>query len=273
MKMTTFKELEKKLDLILKAREEDIRLNYKGLYKRIRKDLERIYQKHEVKGQINFDDLKKYKRLKTFDEKVAKYILFYYKTNEKLINNTMAEIVRDTRRESFEIINNKVSIAPIKKTYDIDKVINKEVAGHLWGDRLKHQKNNFIYDVHGLIHEGLQNGDTYTQVAKNLSQKLGMDYSKTIRIARTESARVQETSKFDVMEEVNQEIKIVKVWRTMRDSAVRDTHAAMEGQSVGFDEEFTLPSGARCLYPRMSGEASEDINCRCYLEYIPEKLL
>ena len=110
MKMTNFKELEKKLDLILKAREEDIRLNYKDLYKRIRKDLERIYQKHEVKGQINFDDLKKYKRLKTFDEKVAKHILFYYKTNEKLINNTMAEIVRDTRRESFEIINNKVCL-------------------------------------------------------------------------------------------------------------------------------------------------------------------
>lgn len=35
------------------------------------------------------------------------------------------------------------------------------------------------------------------------------------------------------------------------------------------EEEFVLPSGATCLYPKDTGFPEEDINCRCYCEYKP----
>ena len=44
----------------------------------------------------------------------------------------------------------------------------------------------------------------------------------------------------------------------------------MEGVKVQYNEEFVLPSGARCLYPKDTGVPSEDINCRCYVEYVTE---
>lgn len=44
----------------------------------------------------------------------------------------------------------------------------------------------------------------------------------------------------------------------------------MEGVKVPDDEEFVLPSGARCLYPKDTGVPSEDINCRCHVEYVTE---
>lgn len=44
----------------------------------------------------------------------------------------------------------------------------------------------------------------------------------------------------------------------------------MEGVKVQYNEEFVLPSGATCLYPKDTGVPSEDINCRCYVEYVTE---
>lgn len=44
----------------------------------------------------------------------------------------------------------------------------------------------------------------------------------------------------------------------------------MEGVRVRFDEPFILPSGASAMYPKASGVGSEDINCRCYVEYVTE---
>lgn len=68
----------------------------------------------------------------------------------------------------------------------------------------------------------------------------------------------------------NDNVKVFKVWHTMGDEAVRDTHDAMEGVKVLYDEDFILPSGAKCQYPKGTGVAAEDINCRCYVEYVTE---
>lgn len=58
--------------------------------------------------------------------------------------------------------------------------------------------------------------------------------------------------------------KIKKVWRTATDARVRDSHADLEGETVGIDERFS--NGL--LYPREAGGAAEDvINCRCDVVY------
>ena len=48
------------------------------------------------------------------------------------------------------------------------------------------------------------------------------------------------------------------IWRTARDGGVRDSHAAMEGQYVPWDQPPTLDD--------MTGHAGEFPNCRCYAE-------
>lgn len=55
-----------------------------------------------------------------------------------------------------------------------------------------------------------------------------------------------------------------RTWRSSKDSQVRDTHADMDGQTVGLDEPYVSPSGARLMYPGdPSAPAAEVINCRC----------
>lgn len=187
-----------------------------------------------------------------------------YKDNDKLIKSTLKQFYDKTLDVSISH-----SIVPVKKKIDPTRVIEREVAGRIWTERTKHYGNNFVYDVHSIIKEGLSRGDTYTTMAKNLENRFGKEIGNTVRIARTEGARVLEDTKFNTFEEINKSpnIKVVKVWHTMSDERVRDTHQAMEGVEVDFDKEFTLPSGATCMYPKASGVPSEDINCRCYCEY------
>jgi hypothetical protein len=59
-----------------------------------------------------------------------------------------------------------------------------------------------------------------------------------------------------------------KVWRTVGDFRVRDSHVGAEGQRVVFGGEFVLGSGARCVAPGGPELPPEDrVNCRCWVEY------
>ncbi|MDB5724627.1 MAG: putative head morphosis protein, partial [Novosphingobium sp.] len=51
------------------------------------------------------------------------------------------------------------------------------------------------------------------------------------------------------------------------DKRVRDTHRGMNHQTVGQNESFVSPSGARLRYPGDPlAPAAEIINCRCWTE-------
>jgi hypothetical protein len=60
--------------------------------------------------------------------------------------------------------------------------------------------------------------------------------------------------------------QIRRIWRSAADARVRDTHRALDGESVGYGEKFTSPSGAKLMYPGdPDGPPEEIINCRCDL--------
>lgn len=94
-------------------------------------------------------------------------------------------------------------------------------------------------------------------------------------IARTESMSALAKGAYETYRQAIESGKVdaaavTKVWRTASDLRVRDSHRAMNGQSVGFYESFTTPAGARMLHPmdRSGGASAADvINCRCVCEY------
>jgi hypothetical protein len=58
-----------------------------------------------------------------------------------------------------------------------------------------------------------------------------------------------------------------KKWVTMNDYKVRDTHNYLEGIEVPVDAEFITFDGDAALYPGGFSNASNNVNCRCVLEY------
>ena len=58
-----------------------------------------------------------------------------------------------------------------------------------------------------------------------------------------------------------------KTWHTQEDDKVRDSHWYLDGLKVGLNDYFYTLNGDRTLRPLGFDIPSEDINCRCYLEY------
>lgn len=57
-----------------------------------------------------------------------------------------------------------------------------------------------------------------------------------------------------------------RTWRSASDGRVRHTHRGLSGDTVGLNEPFTSPSGARLMYPgdtSLGAPGSEVIGCRC----------
>lgn len=263
-----FEDLVKSVEKLIKKHERGVKEDYKAAYRRLRNKLQKIYADYESEDdgvKISID------KFKALDREAARIIAQMYKKNEAAVQNTL-ESVLNTSYKSVNTITSKYNIEAVARKIDANNIIKKQVAGHIWTERIKKYGNDFVYDVHGIIHQGLDNGDTYTTTARKLKERFGKDIGNTMRIARTESARVLEDSKYQAFNDLanNDNVKVSKIWHTMGDEAVRDTHDAMEGAKVLYDEDFVLPSGARCQYPKGTGVAAEDINCRCYVEYVTE---
>lgn len=92
-------------------------------------------------------------------------------------------------------------------------------------------------------------------------------------IARTESLTALNTGSHDAMRQGIEAGhmaagEVVKVWRTALDSRVRESHQAMEKQTVPWNADFVTPSGVHLKHPGdPNGPPEEVINCRCIAEY------
>lgn len=267
MKDSVFKSLSIDVMKIIKHREVGSKENYREGYRKLRNKLQKIYSDH---ANEEAPALTRREMLK-LDADTAKIITSMYKGNKKAVENTLLEIINRAYKEVNKSAS-KYNIEAIARDIDIKDIVNKQVAGHIWTERIDKYGNDFVYKLQGTIRNGISNGDTYTSIAKNIKTEFGKDIGNTMRIARTEGARVLEDSKYQAFEDIadNENVQVFKIWHTMGDEAVRDTHEAMEGVKVPYDEEFILPSGARCQYPKDTGVAAEDINCRCYVEYVTE---
>lgn len=272
MKNDLFKKLVTDSEKLVKKQEKLIKLNYQHSYRVIRDRLNKVYIDYiNENGEDVINTMTKAQKIK-LDAYIASELAKAYKENKKAVEKTLNDIMDKAYKESFKSVANVESIADVRRKIDSTNVINKEVAGHIWTERIDKYGKDFVYDLHGIVRNGLNNGDTFTSMAKDIKTRFGSDIGNTMRIARTEGARVLEDSKNEAFKDIaeNDSVQVFKVWHTMGDEAVRESHEAMEGVRVPFEEPFILPSGVSAMYPKASGVASEDINCRCYVEYVTE---
>ena len=179
----------------------------------------------------------------------------------------------------------------------VKRAVQNPVTGLTLPDRLEKNRQNIIYDIKQAVNIGLVNGDRYNTTANRIRDVLiGQDrqggyYAKSATIARTESHRVQEAGFSDCSKDISKKVDgsgyvYTATWRTMKDERVRPQHRVytskgwktyisrnganhqrMEGKIIQVGDVFDLGGGIYTESPSNSGDAKNDINCRCYLEY------
>ena len=115
--------------------------------------------------------------------------------------------------------------------------------------------------------KGHRKGESLDQLARRVSQVMDVRASQGRMIARSEVTRAVTTGQIAAYSAA----KIVgKRWRTQHDELVRETHAAVDGVTVGVGALFTVGAG-QGQGPGQIGIAEEDINCRCVLEPVKDE--
>lgn len=259
--------------------EQKIRKLYKSLLKELQGFIATEYAEYAQEGKLSYSIL----------QQKGEYARFMHEVTQRLDGIT-PDMVEETQRvvdEIYELnykgmidaVSDAKELKSIKAT--LPEVAKRSVENKTFDDprklvlkeALEYNRQGIIYNIKKSVSLGLVQGDRYDEIAKRIVNSLDGDYKKAIRIARTETHRVQEQGLNDAAMDCSDALNhsksgliMVKIWRTGQDSRVRDTHAEMEGVTVLTDEEFELNNGTT-LTPGSSGIASEDINCRCYCSY------
>ena len=110
-------------------------------------------------------------------------------------------------------------------------------------------------------------GETFVDRAENHVRN--GDVAALQTLAESEYHRVYNTAVNDGVTEYIRETGAVveKVWLTVGDDRVRDTHEDLAGVSVGVNDRFYTFDGDSALFPGGFANPENNVNCRCWLEY------
>lgn len=275
-----------------KKAEKEVRKIYKELLKELNGFLGNIYATYSEDDMLHYADLAKAGMDARFLEEVEQRI--------NGISPKVAKEIQETVQQTYEACYDGMRNAVVKAAGNrellqqafatvqactpevIRAAVNNPVSGLTLKDTLEKHRKEIIYDIKKNIGVGLTNGDRFSTMAGRIAESLDGDYTKAVRIVRTEAHRVRETGFNDAATAIDETLKkgtsgyvMAKTWHTMQDERVRPqkqkrkkyNHVKMDGVTIKQDELFKLPSGATCKAPSQTGVAGEDINCRCYLSY------
>lgn len=139
-----------------------------------------------------------------------------------------------------------------------------------YGDYLSRTRRDKRFDrtIQRAIKEGKPlTGDQITKIVNRYADSLLKLRGETI--SRTEALASLHAAQYEALRQLVDTGKVTasqvrRVWDSASDFRVRPSHRAADGQSVGLDEDFVMPSGARMRYPGdPRGGPAEVVNCRC----------
>ena len=265
--------IEDKINKIILKRLGKIGLSFSSLDKSLQSELSILFSKFSEGGMISFEELTKYGRIDKFENKVISLVSKNVKQADKEIIKAVEESYTSAFESGYqELIRGTTFEArkvPSLPPQHVKQVVQNPLTGLTLNERLELNRVNIISKVNETLTKGLYTGDSYRDMALELSNVLEGNYIKATRIVRTEGHRVQETGLFEGAKEIEEKgFYVVKWWEAAKDDRVRDHHTELAEKydydhPIPMDEDFVSSIGGSGPYPGALGEAADDINCRC----------
>jgi hypothetical protein len=276
----TAKLIEELLDERLEESERTLVKRYALLLDEIRKELAKLYERHETGGVLTYAEMAKYDRLNKFLAYVNGLLLLNYKDVRKTIYEVLETVYKEGYyRTAWAIETQSLSkLAYTATTPEIvTAMIENPVAGLTLAQILEKNCTQIIYSIQQEVTQGLVKGETYKTMAKRIHETVGKDASKAMRIVRTEAHRVSEGAKLESAAHATKNgVIMLKKWESSEDERVRKTNGANHRQlnqldPIPVDKEFRQGRG-KGKAPGQMGAPEHDINCRCFLTYSIDKI-
>jgi len=128
------------------------------------------------------------------------------------------------------------------------------------------------------VEKGIAEGWGIDKIARAIQNGAGEDILKG-GLKDLDLWKARQIARTEVVAASNEGVKVgaedlpgnkEKIWVSTFDDRSRPDHMAMDGVSVPWNENFTLPSGVSLEFPgdQKCNEPSETINCRCGYEVV-----
>ncbi len=256
--------------------EKELRALYSQAYAEIKKKSEAILSKinttPDMTATQRYDEFRKYNRLQSLEAQVADILRDTNAEAVRIINGKMADVYSTNYQAATKIFPKDVVFPPLGKSA-VRSVLTGQVTPfkQLAVDSLLARSDIERALTRSLL-TGIMQGESIPNLAKRMKDITNKTLSESIRIARTETTRVENSAKQDVGEQGKKlGFKMKKQWISTSDGRTRPEHADADGQIVDIDKPFIV-GGEELMYPGdESGSAWNTINCRCTTINIIEK--
>ena len=253
---------------MLKFYERSLKRAYTSLLSDMNKVISNTYAKLDDNDLIN--SLLKYHRKDNVEKTLTDLINEFSKAKYKGMYNQLRDQLLFAYQYYYtgltEVAGKSYKLTPLKKEW-LTATIENEITGLTLKETLQKDRQNIIYSLKSNLIQGVNRGESYSQMAKRMKDVVNGDYKKAVKIARTETHRVKEEGCYQsALKGEKAGINQMKEWVCMNDSRARRDHKRLDGKKIPLNEYFTA-GGRKALKPGEFHDASQDINCRCILVY------
>lgn len=253
-------------DKMLGSYEKTLKRAYTSLLRDMNNVISNTYAKLDDSDLIG--SLQKYHRKDNVEQTLTSLINEFSKAKYKGMYDQLREQLLFAYQYYYtgltEVSGRKYKLLPLKKEW-LTATIENEIAGLTLKETLQRDRQNIIYSLKSNLIQGVNRGESFSQMAKRMQKVVNNDYQKAVRIARTETHRVKEAGTYEsALKGEKAGIKQVKTWNSSNDGRTRKEHRRLDGKTIPLDEYFRVGS-AKALKPGGTGRPEHDINCRCFL--------
>lgn len=253
-------------DAELRRLEKRIKVEYTKAYNEIKKEMQSIMAKINATPDMTAEkrmlEAHKYARLKTLCEQISETLKDTNKTAQKFISKSMQNIYKtnynfSAERLGFSLIDN-TAVKNIL-TGKVNPFTELAIA----------RDNDISVMMRSFESEmttALLKGESIPKIANRLKTVAEKYLIDSIKIARTETTRIENSARQSVGDEgVRLGFNMWKRWVATGDARTRDEHLSADGQEVPNDEPFEI-GGEQLMFPgdeSLGASGWNTINCRC----------
>ena len=256
--------------------ERELQRLYSQSYADIKKKSEAILSKinatPDMTATQRYEEFRKYNRLQSLEAQVADILRDTNAEAVRIINGRMADVYSTNYKAAAKLFPKDVVFPPLGKSA-VRSVLTGQVTPfkQLAVDTLL-SRADIERELTRSLLTGIMQGESIPNLAKRMKDITNKTLSESIRIARTETTRVENSAKQDVGEHGEKlGFKMKKQWISTGDSRTRPEHGEADLHIVDVDKPFIV-GGERLMYPGdESGSAWNVINCRCTMINIIER--
>jgi SPP1 gp7 family putative phage head morphogenesis protein len=252
-------------DAITAAFEKELAKRYRAAYDSIEKEIAKLYAK--IGDPPTLREARRFGRLTALQKAIAAE--YKAMTREAIIGtrNNSASVFANGAYGTQWAYDQNVGVAiqwPVLSVEAIRQSVWDGATGENFSQRLREWNTKELIALNQKITSGLAQGFGFAKMAQSVKQEVNDDYSRIIRIVRTEAHRNYSQGHLNTYENLEKVgIEARKQWVSTLDTRTRDAHGNLDGTFADDSGNFSSNAGGYGPAPGLLGNASDDINCRC----------